>query len=330
MEHLDRVDAAGVLADRDTRSLTLYGRSTISITPAAKFDSEPCSARPIARPAAPSTATTAVVLTPTVSSAAITTTTNSAAYATSPRNLRSESRLAALHHAGRARASIARETQRPIDEDRERDQQLASRTGAGSSSANARTSSSRDRHRTARRGPRRRIQRLREVIEEQRQPRRQVLRARDRPRGRRSGACATRAARARACPAARSSAIMKSDEQRDAAAGERDVAHRAVVVAREPRRPAELVRSASPLTSVHGLVARRRREQHVVVLVELLDRLRRAALREVRRRRARARAASCTAGARSASTPASARSAPRRRSRPRSDRRAGRSPRARR
>ncbi len=68
----------------------MYGRSTINITPAAKFDSEPCSARPTARPAAPRTAITAVVLTPTVSSAATITTTIKPAYATLMTNLRSE------------------------------------------------------------------------------------------------------------------------------------------------------------------------------------------------------------------------------------------------
>ena len=52
-----------------TRSVTLYGRNMISVTPAAKFDSEPCSARPIVMPAAPTSATIAVVRTPTVSSA---------------------------------------------------------------------------------------------------------------------------------------------------------------------------------------------------------------------------------------------------------------------
>ncbi len=47
-----------------TKSPTLIGRKKISITPAATFDSVPCSARPMARPAAPMIATTLVVRTP--------------------------------------------------------------------------------------------------------------------------------------------------------------------------------------------------------------------------------------------------------------------------
>ena len=43
---------------------TLKGRKISSITPAATFDSVPCKARPIARPAAPKTAIRLVVSTP--------------------------------------------------------------------------------------------------------------------------------------------------------------------------------------------------------------------------------------------------------------------------
>ena len=55
------------------------GRSTISITPEAMFDSESFSARPIARPAAPTTASSEVVGTPAKSSAAMNTTTSAIA-----------------------------------------------------------------------------------------------------------------------------------------------------------------------------------------------------------------------------------------------------------
>ena len=46
------------------QSPTLYGRNSTISTPAAKFDSEPCNARPTARPAAPIRATSEAVLTP--------------------------------------------------------------------------------------------------------------------------------------------------------------------------------------------------------------------------------------------------------------------------
>ena len=53
------------------------GRKIISMIPAAKFDSEPCNANPIARPAAPIMATNDVVSTPSVlNEARITTTSN--------------------------------------------------------------------------------------------------------------------------------------------------------------------------------------------------------------------------------------------------------------
>ncbi|OHE82409.1 MAG: hypothetical protein A2X76_09575 [Lysobacterales bacterium GWF1_69_6] len=60
-----------------TASPARNGRSTISITPEAMFDSESFSARPMARPAAPSTASSEVVGTPSASSAATSTTTSS-------------------------------------------------------------------------------------------------------------------------------------------------------------------------------------------------------------------------------------------------------------
>ena len=58
-----------------TKSPSLMGRKMIIITPAATFDRVPCSARPMARPAAPMTATIEVVWMPNVLS---TTTTASA------------------------------------------------------------------------------------------------------------------------------------------------------------------------------------------------------------------------------------------------------------
>ncbi len=57
-----------------TKSPFLKGRKISSITPAAKFESVPCRARPMARPAAPSTATSEVVSIPNRLSTAITTT----------------------------------------------------------------------------------------------------------------------------------------------------------------------------------------------------------------------------------------------------------------
>jgi hypothetical protein len=47
------------------------GRKVTSKTPAARLESEPCNARPMAKPAAPSTAITDAVCTPTRPSAAI-------------------------------------------------------------------------------------------------------------------------------------------------------------------------------------------------------------------------------------------------------------------
>ncbi len=58
-----------------TWSPSRNGRSTISITPEAMLDSESLSARPTARPAAPTTASTDVVGTPIFCRAAISTTT---------------------------------------------------------------------------------------------------------------------------------------------------------------------------------------------------------------------------------------------------------------
>jgi len=55
------------------KSPTLKGRNSTSSTPDAKLDRDPCSARPTARPAAPTTATKEVVLTPSLSTAASTT-----------------------------------------------------------------------------------------------------------------------------------------------------------------------------------------------------------------------------------------------------------------
>jgi len=52
----------------------LNGRKIISITPEAKFESEPCRAKPTARPAAPIIATNEVVLNSSVSNAASITT----------------------------------------------------------------------------------------------------------------------------------------------------------------------------------------------------------------------------------------------------------------
>ena len=46
-----------------TVSPTLKGRKIIKITPAAKLESEPCNAKPIAKPAAPITATIEAVWT---------------------------------------------------------------------------------------------------------------------------------------------------------------------------------------------------------------------------------------------------------------------------
>ena len=54
-------------------SPTFTGRKQMSITPEAKFESEPWRARPIARPAAPRTATKEAVAIPILPSAAITT-----------------------------------------------------------------------------------------------------------------------------------------------------------------------------------------------------------------------------------------------------------------
>ncbi len=51
------------------------------ITPEAKLESEPCNAKPTARPAAPSTAINEVVCTPSCPSAASATKTISAVYA---------------------------------------------------------------------------------------------------------------------------------------------------------------------------------------------------------------------------------------------------------
>ncbi|MNE72677.1 hypothetical protein D3C80_1686380 [compost metagenome] len=56
-------------------SPALMGRKMISRKPAAKLESEPCSARPMARPAAPIMATKEAVCTPTRPRAAITTNT---------------------------------------------------------------------------------------------------------------------------------------------------------------------------------------------------------------------------------------------------------------
>lgn len=49
-----------------TKSPFLIGRKKMIITPAATLDRVPCRARPMARPAAPMTATTLVVCTPKV------------------------------------------------------------------------------------------------------------------------------------------------------------------------------------------------------------------------------------------------------------------------
>ena len=47
------------------KSPTLIWRNRISITPEARFESDPCKANPIAKPAAPSTATKDAVCMPT-------------------------------------------------------------------------------------------------------------------------------------------------------------------------------------------------------------------------------------------------------------------------
>ncbi|CSC07180.1 Uncharacterised protein [Vibrio cholerae] len=55
----------------------MNGRNATISTPAAKLDSEPCRAKPTARPAAPITATTDAVCTPIRLNAAINTIINS-------------------------------------------------------------------------------------------------------------------------------------------------------------------------------------------------------------------------------------------------------------
>src|SRR3569833_2877993 len=252
-----------------TVSVTLYGRSTISITPAAKFDSEPWSARPTARPAAPSTATTAVVLTPTVSSDAITTTTNSEASILLRSITRSSARRIARDvHSPTSRMTSANSSLIPM--------------GTRYRSAHLRTSSNVIVIRDSGALPRRRVERLREMIEEQGEPRRQVVARRiDRVDLGQPGAPLGQ----HADEPARGEGIGEHElrEQRDAASGERDIADVAIVVAREPRVTAEFV----------GLVAvverprvhrGGRREQHVLDAIELVDRLERR-LRDVRRRR---------------------------------------------
>ena len=54
-----------------TKSPALKGRNEISKTPEAKLDNEPCNAKPMAKPAAPMTATREVVLKPKCEIAAI-------------------------------------------------------------------------------------------------------------------------------------------------------------------------------------------------------------------------------------------------------------------
>src|SRR3569833_301038 len=157
-----------------TVAVTLYGRSTISITPAAKFDSEPWSARPTARPAAPRTETTAVVLTPTVSSDAITTTTNCAAYATLPMNLRSETSILLRSFTRSSALWIAREVHSPTSKMTSANSSLIP-MGTRYRSAHLRTSSNVIVIRDSGALPRRRVERLREMIEEQGAPRRQVV-----------------------------------------------------------------------------------------------------------------------------------------------------------
>ncbi|KAG1379199.1 hypothetical protein G6F59_018060 [Rhizopus arrhizus] len=62
-----------------TTSPTRNGRSVTSITPDAMLDSESFSARPTARPAVPSTASSGVICTPSVPIASTTTITSDAA-----------------------------------------------------------------------------------------------------------------------------------------------------------------------------------------------------------------------------------------------------------
>ena len=50
--------------DTSIKSPDLNGLNTINNTPEAKFDKEPCNAKPIAKPAAPTIATSDVVLKP--------------------------------------------------------------------------------------------------------------------------------------------------------------------------------------------------------------------------------------------------------------------------
>ncbi|KAG1198310.1 hypothetical protein G6F35_012656 [Rhizopus arrhizus] len=70
-----------------TTSPTRNGRSVTSITPDAMLDSESFSARPTARPAVPSTASSGVICTPSVPIASTTTITSDAAYTTLRRKL---------------------------------------------------------------------------------------------------------------------------------------------------------------------------------------------------------------------------------------------------
>ena len=78
------------------KSPTLKGRKMISMMPAAKFDSEPCKAKPTARPAAPMMAIKDVVWIPIWPRAASTTTTIRIAYVTFPPNLTSVGSIALL------------------------------------------------------------------------------------------------------------------------------------------------------------------------------------------------------------------------------------------
>ena len=67
-----------MVAPTSTFSPTRNGRSTSSMMPAAMLDSVPCSARPMARPAAPSAAMMDVVFTPNCASTVTMTSTSKA------------------------------------------------------------------------------------------------------------------------------------------------------------------------------------------------------------------------------------------------------------
>ena len=80
VEKMPIVSITPLLPPASTKSPWRKGLKINSMTPAAKFASEPCKAKPIAKPAAPTTATREAVCTPNRPSAAITTTVSTKPY----------------------------------------------------------------------------------------------------------------------------------------------------------------------------------------------------------------------------------------------------------